>query len=132
MKKILKLSLVAAVMVTLTIQVVEKQSSLSGNPLLSANVEALSASEVVDQGVIDTGNGTILFKNAINVKNNAGRSLNHCEPLTGAVCNIKTSCNANGRITLDTVLDFVKSFFSVDKVEVLLEFAKQLISNLSL
>ena len=61
-----------------------------------------------------------------------GKRPNHCEPLTGAVCNIKTSCNANGRITLDTVLDFVKSFFSVDKVEVLLEFAKQLISSLSL
>lgn len=123
--------MVAAAMVTLTIHAVEKQSSLSENPLLSANVEALSASEVVDQGVIDSGNGTIMFRNAINVKNKAGRSLNHCEPLTGAVCNIKTSCNANGRITLDTILDFVKSFFSVQKIEVLVEFAKQLMPYLS-
>lgn len=117
-------------MVTLTINAVEKQSSLSDNPLLSANVEALSASEVIDQGVIDTGDGTILFRNAINAKDSRKRSLNQCEPLTGGVCNIKTSCNAKGRINLDTVLEFVKSFFSIDKIEVLLEFAKQLIPSL--
>lgn len=124
MKRIWKLSLVAAAVVALTIHVVGKQSSMSENPLLSANVEALSASEVVAPGVIDAGNGTIMFMNATNVTDNKARTLNCCESHPGGVCLIKTDCNVKGRTKVD-LIGFLKQIFTKENMETLLKILKQ-------
>lgn len=125
MKKIIFSSLMIAAMVAITLSAVNKQSSLMNNPLLTANVEALSAAEIIAPGVIDNGDGTIMIQNAINVRDSKTRKpLNYCEASAGSVCNITAGKSASGantlasmikssRESLASVLNAVKRFFGV-------------------
>lgn len=94
MKKIIPLAaLTLTAMMTVGLLAVEKQSSLSDNPLLTANVEALSAAEKIDGDVVDLGRGTILLKNFSNHLNNEGKPDNFCVEHGGG-CVISTGYNA--------------------------------------
>ena len=104
MKKLVLASLVITAMVTLTLGAVKNQSSLPENPLLTANVEALSQGESFGGDVYDVGGGTILIKNAKNATSGK-RMLNYCIDAPNCVCTISVNCTANGFPNITYLVD---------------------------
>lgn len=125
MKKIIPLAtLTLTAMMTVGLLAVEKQSSLSENPLLTANVEALSAAETVDGDVVDLGRGTILLKNQKNHLNQKGKPDNYCVS-GGGGCVISAGYKANNTPDWTT---FVRDLFKENAVSKFVSAFTKLIS----
>ncbi len=99
MKKIIPaVAFLVSAMMTVTYTALEKESLKSENPLLAANVEALSAAEVVDPDVLDLGNGAVIYNNKTNALNEKGKAMNYCIQEIDSSCLINPERLANGKI----------------------------------
>lgn len=88
MKKLVYVSLIAAAITTATVSSLRNNSSIPENPLLAANVEALSSAEFPISDIVEVNGNTISILNAANIIDSKGRSLNDCENKSGSICNI--------------------------------------------
>ncbi len=125
MKKLFFASLVITAMVTFTLGAVKNKSSLPENPLLTANVEALSQGESLGCGIFDIGGGSILVMHAENAVRK-GRRLNYClESSPSSTCVVAVGCTSNGfpniayllqkivdKLDFSALLDWIKSKFA--------------------
>ena len=87
--------LTAATMVALTLTAIEKQSSFMETPLLSANVEALSAVEAINPNVYNLADGSVLYLNMENRVDKKGRMTADCISSSGFACIKPASGSAN-------------------------------------
>ncbi len=99
MKKFIPaVAFLVSAMMTVTYTALEKESMKSENPLLAANVEALSAAEVVNPDILDLGNGAVIYNNRTNPLNDKGKAMNYCISETGSSCLINPDRLANGKV----------------------------------
>lgn len=103
MKKLVIITMCAASAVLAAVGLTAKAQNTE-NPLLAANVEALSDGEMANQQVVPLDNGAYLVLNSMNFLNSDERPLNFCKGAAGGACFIKTSINANARNTGADVL----------------------------
>lgn len=95
MKKLVYVSLIAAAITTATVSSLRNNSSIPENPLLAANVEALSSAEFPISDIVEVNGNTISILNAANIIDSKGRSLNDCENKSGSICNIVVKNSSN-------------------------------------
>ncbi len=99
MKKFIPaVAFLVSAMMTVTYTALEKESLKSENPLLTANVEALSAAEVVNQDIVDLGNGAVIYIDKSNALNEKGKAMNYCIPDVDDACLINPDRLANGKV----------------------------------
>lgn len=110
MKKSIPVVAVAALAsVMLTAVVLERESSICDNPLLSANVEALSAVENIDNNIIDLGQGTVVFLNMSNRMNAKNKPMNCCIAASGNACVVNSGHMADGKFDIFNYITRVMS-----------------------
>lgn len=113
MKKLIPMAaVVATAMIAFTLTAVEKQSSMDENPLLSANVEALSAAEMVAPNVLDLGSGTYLYLHMVNKFDREGNPMNICVPDDANGCILNAGHLANGKVDVAALASQLISRFN--------------------
>ena len=115
MKKFFPIATLAlTAMVAFTLTSVERQSELRENPLLTANVEALSAAEMIAPDIIQLSDGTFLYREQFNVFDTKGNPMNICTPKPNHACIISSGYRANGKTDWVALLKGTLSNFHWD------------------